>query len=132
MRGCRPEITPNDAKVFPGNGPTTITMNTENPVATTVFPWLRENLGDRSLSVLVGNDYRAISAAVQIIELYSYDGHPSLVAAYGAVVRRMSPPGQEFAYHAIAHVMDWPDRSRIWVEAGLPEFAPQLCVNEPH
>jgi hypothetical protein len=101
------------------------------PPSETVMPWLRSNLGPRCLAPLTGTDARALRAAVQIIELYAYDDAPSVLEAFGHIVRRMQPSTQELAYHAIAHVMDWSDRSRIWVKAGLPEFGPVQCSFEP-
>jgi len=100
------------------------------PPSVTLFPWLRANLGPRCLAPLTGTDARALRAAVQIIELYSYDRDASVLEAFAHVVRRMQPKTQELAYHCIAHVMDWSDRSRLWVEAGLPEFGPARCVHE--
>jgi hypothetical protein len=101
------------------------------PHSVTIFPWLRSNLGRRCLAPLTGCDTRALRAAVEIIELYSYDPAPSVLEAFGAIVRRMQPSTQELAYHAIAHVMDWSNRSELWVKAGLPEFGPQKCSFEP-
>jgi hypothetical protein len=101
------------------------------PPAQTVMAWLKANLGSRALAPLTGSDTRALRAAVQIIEQYSYDRCPALVEAFGMVVCRMQPSTAELAYHSIAHVMDWSDRSEIWVKAGLPEFAPRLCAFEP-
>jgi hypothetical protein len=106
-------------------------MTATKPVAQTVMPWLRANLGDRCLAPLTGTDARALMAAVQIIELYSYHDRPEIIQAFGLVVGAMQPHCQEFAYHSIAHVMNWEDRSRIWVAAGLPEFAPRKCSFEP-
>jgi hypothetical protein len=100
------------------------------PACETVFPWLRANLGKHCLAPLTGTDRKALEAAVQIISLYAYAEAPSVIEAFGIVVRRMQPSTQELAYHAIAHVTDWSYRSRIWVAAGLPEFAPARCVYE--
>jgi hypothetical protein len=100
------------------------------PPAQTVMPWLTANLGSRALAPLTGSDTRALRAAVQIIEQYSYDREPLLLKAFSIVVLRMQSSTQELAYHCIAHVMDWSDRSRLWVEAGLPEFAPRRCAFE--
>lgn len=100
------------------------------PVSETVLPWLRANLGKHCLGALTGSDLKALRAAVHIIELYAYDEHPSLLVAFAHVVRRMQPSTRSLAYHAIAHVLDWGDRSRIWVAADLPEFAPERCAFE--
>lgn len=106
-------------------------MKKPKPVSETIRPWLKSNLGNHCLAALTSTDSQALAAAVQIIELYAYDESPSVIQAYGLVVRRMQPSTQHLAYHAIAHVMEWGDRSRIWVAAGLPEFAPTRCAFEP-
>jgi hypothetical protein len=107
-------------------------MKTSKPVATSIFPWLRANLGKNCLAPLTGTDAKALAAAVQIIELYSYDRDESVLKAFGQVVGRMQPKCQEFAYHAIAHVMDWSDRSPIWFKSGLDPLSARLrCEFEP-
>jgi hypothetical protein len=103
----------------------------EKPVAVTLFPWLRENLGKSCLAALTSTDRRALEAAVQIIALLGYDRNPGLVMAFGACVLEMQPSTREFAFHAIAHVLDWNDRGRIWSLAGLPECNPGRCQHEP-
>lgn len=85
-------------------------MAKEKSKADTVFPWLRANLGKKSLAPLTGTDARALQAAVQIMEHYAYDNSPSVLVAFRLVVLRMQPKCYLFAYHAIAHVMDWSDR----------------------
>jgi hypothetical protein len=101
------------------------------PASVTIRPWLNINLGPRCLAPLTGTDSRALRAAVEIIELYSYDRHLSLIHAFGAVVSRMQPQCREFAYHGIAHVMDWSDRPKIWAAAGLPPIIASRCSHEP-
>lgn len=96
------------------------------------MPWLKANLGPRCLAPLCGTDSRALQAAVQIIELYSYHGDPEVLKAFECVVRSsMQPHTMELAYHCIAHVMNWEDRSRLWHKVGLPPFNPQICAFEP-
>ncbi len=100
------------------------------PVSETVIPWLKDNLGAHCLGVLTGTDAKALAAAVQIIELYAYDQSDDAVQAFALVVGRMQSTSQPLAYHAIAHVLDWPDRPRLWREAGLPVFSPSRCKHE--
>lgn len=100
------------------------------PPCETVYPWLRANLGKNCLAPLTSTDARALSAAVQIVELYAYCHSPEVARAFGDVVRCMQSSTREFAYHAIAHVMDWSDRSKIWSKAGLPAFTPRRCAFE--
>lgn len=101
------------------------------PPAETVLGWLASNLGSRALAPLTGSDTRALRAAVQIVEQYSYDRDPSLLHAFAAVVRRMQSHTQELAFHAIAHPMDWSDRARIWRAAGLEIKPFRKCSFEP-
>jgi len=102
------------------------------PACVTVWPWLRENLGKGCTAALTGTDAKALSAAVQIVELYAYDSEPSIGLAFGRVVSRMQPSTRELAYHAIAHVMDWSDRERLWNLAGLPGLLKvRRCTWEP-
>lgn len=103
-----------------------------HPPACTVLDWLRANLGGRALAPLTGSDTRALRAAVQIIEQYSYDNDPDVLEAFRLIVMRMQRHTRELAYHAIAHPMDWSDRQRLWCKAGLTPFAPALkCSFEP-
>lgn len=91
----------------------------EKPKSVTVGPWLKANLGKTCLAPLTGTDYRALQAAVQIIELYAYDPDSSLLVAFAQVVGRMQEKTRSLAFHAIAHVMDWSDRWRLWRMAGF-------------
>ena len=102
----------------------------QKPACETIRPWLKANLGKHCTGALTGTDNRALDAAVQIINLYSYDPGPEVVEAFGLVVRRMQPSTQYLAYHAIAHVTDWSFRHELWVAAGLPEFAVGRCAYE--
>ena len=106
-------------------------MSAPKPCCKSIGPWLGSNLGKRCLAPLTGSDSRALAAAVHIVEQYSYDPHPSLLEAFAAVVLRMQPSTRELAYHAIAHIREWENRAEMWVEAGLPEFAPRVCAFEP-
>lgn len=101
------------------------------PTCETLLPWLRANLGKHCLGCLTGTDAKALSAAVQTVELYAYDPNAGVISAFGLIVSRMQAGCQELAYHAIAHVMDWNDRGRIWEAAGLPTFTPRKCAFEP-
>lgn len=100
------------------------------PVCAEIIPWLSSNLGARSLAGLTGTDTKALYAAVHIIELYSYDGDPSVVEAFAKVVLRMQPSSWSFAYHSVAMIMNWSDRARLWAEAGLPDINAGKCKYE--
>lgn len=102
-------------------------------VADTVLPWLRANLGSSCCAPLTGTDVRALKAAVQILELFSSDHDDRVLKAFGIVVAKMQPSTQELAYHAIAHVLEWQHRDRIWNEVlHLPKLENiRRCQYEP-
>ena len=110
-------------------------MNTDPATAADpLLVWLAANLGDDSLAPLTGTDTRALRAAWAIIALWNRDdgdGCDELLVAFATCVRRMQPHTQQFAYHAIAQIMNWSDRPKVWARAGLPEFIePWRCKNE--
>jgi hypothetical protein len=108
-------------------------MAQSKPAAATIYTWLRANLGPRCLAPLTSSDAYALKAAVQIIELYAYNRDPDIARAFGLIVRNgMQRRCQFLAYHAIAHVMDWSNRSEIWQDAGLEPFTDlPSCKFEP-
>ena len=69
-------------------------MSQYQPPSVTIFPWLRANLGSHCLAPLTGTDRRALRAAVQIIELYSYAPAPSVLEAFGQIVSTQTPNRQ--------------------------------------
>lgn len=92
----------------------------EKPVCQALTVWLTANLGKGWAAALTGTDARALPAAVHIVELISIAGTTaSLAKAFGFVVETMQPSTRYLAYHAIAHVLDWSDRDRIWDAADL-------------
>lgn len=94
-------------------------MTQPKPVCASLRPFLTANLGRHALGALTGTDSKALAAAVHIIELYAYDRDDSVLSAFHDVVLRMQPSTRRLAYEAVAHVMDWPDRDRVWQRAGL-------------
>jgi len=104
----------------------------KKPVSQTLFPWLKANLGKNCLAPLTGTDYSALAAAVHTIDLYAETRDPSVLEAFAIIVLCMQSSTQELAYHAIAHVMDWSDRSQIWTTAGLSTpIHLRQCLFEP-
>lgn len=100
--------------------------------AQTLPRWLKDNLGPKSLAPLTGTDMRCLLAAVMIIELYSYCTQPEILQAFVQVLQPMQRKCHRFAYHAIAHCMNWEDRERLWTMAGLaPIEDPGICNYEP-
>lgn len=87
--------------------------------AQTIFPWLKANLGPRALAPLTHTDADALKAAVEIVNLWSGCREDEVAKAFGLVVGQMQPHSQQFAFHAIAHVMDWSTRAELWQLAGL-------------
>jgi hypothetical protein len=107
-------------------------MRAPKPPCETVLRWLQANLGAHCTGSLTGSDVRALKAAVMIVEAYSYDRCHALELAFQLVVLRMQLKTREFAYHAIAHVMDWGDRDLLWARAELPHIeTPWLCQFGP-
>lgn len=82
--------------------------------------WLTANLGRGHLGALTGTDTRALYAAVQIVELFSYDRSPRVAQAFGLTVSRMQEKTRYLAFHAIAMVMEWDTRFELWTLANLP------------
>lgn len=95
--------------------------------------WLRANLGAGVLGALTGTDAKALAAAVHIVELFAYSPSDEILAAFAAVVRQMQPSTRFLAFHAVAKVMDWDDRERVWEGAGLEPFPAGVpeCLNAP-
>jgi hypothetical protein len=106
---------------------------TKQPYCKTVFPWLRANLGKHCTAGLTGQDHKALMAAVQTVELYSYcDDGDAVATAFGLLVTQMQPNMRCLAYHAIAHVTDWSFRGQLWIRAGLSwDDVRGVCANEP-
>jgi hypothetical protein len=101
--------------------------NKEKPPCERVFGWLKNNLGKHCLAVLTGTDWRALQAAVQILDLYGYcdsEHEASILQAFGSCVMQMQPgAARELAYHAIAMQAEWYSRAELWARAGLPPFS---------
>ncbi len=107
-------------------------MKTTKPKPPSRARALNANLGPRCLAPLTGTDTRALLAAVQVVELYSYcRGNQDVALAFGAVVRQMQDSTKELAYHSVAHVMEWSDRAELWALAELDPISVQRCAFEP-
>lgn len=106
-------------------------MSKSKSAADRVIPWLRANLGNQCTAPLTGTDARALAAAVQVAELYSYCPTVTVATAFRYVVTEMQTTTRELAYHSIAMVMDWSDRDRLWTAAELtPILNPRRCLGE--
>lgn len=97
-----------------------------------VLKWLRDN--KINTAPLTGTDVKALLAAVEIIELYSYHDHQGVLTAFREVVLCMQEKTRGIAWHSIAMVMDWEDRDRVWTASGLPvcwHGTRSICAYEP-
>lgn len=104
------------------------------PTCASAMKWLRFNLGGKhALAALTGTDYRALSAAAHIIELWAVSGEDRVLDAFRVVVLEMQPKTRYFAYHVIAYSCEWSTRSKVWAKAGLlfSEGAGPKCEGEP-
>lgn len=108
-------------------------MAKTKPVCETLFPWLKAN-GFNNLAGLTGQDYPALKAAVQIVELFlSCDSHNRkyVAKAFGLIVGTIQPIYRNLAYHSIAHVGDWSHRDELWDLADLERLEnPGRCTFE--
>lgn len=89
-----------------------------------VHKWLRAHLGDRCLTNLTETDRRALEASVAIMELYAVQRTQRVLVAFSAVAEQMQPQCRQYAFHAIAMVLDWDQRREVWVAAALPWPSP--------
>lgn len=108
-------------------------MKTKTP-GEDIGRWLKAN--GWSLGGLTGQDWPALRACAEILCCYSRcDGHveAAVLSAFRGMALSMLPHNRRFAYHAIAHAMDWGARDTIWARAGLPPFEehPGYCTEEP-
>lgn len=85
--------------------------------------WFEENLGADCMAPITGTDGKALRAAAHILELYAYTRNDTLItSAFKTIVSHIQERLRYFAYHLIAKELDWQDRERIWVKAGLVSF----------
>lgn len=99
-------------------------MTAEKPCCQAARPWLRGRLtkvtGDRyPLAPLTGQDARALSAFVHLLELYACSddvGRRSALLALHHAVMAMQGSTRHIAKAAIPYVLDWSDEDRLWPE----------------
>jgi hypothetical protein len=95
-------------------------MAKPQPPCVEIYKWLQCNLGKRCLAPLTGSDHKALDAAVQTVQLWTYcDDRASVAKAFGIIVSQMQPGTRWLAYHSIAKVSDWGFRDELWDAAGL-------------
>jgi hypothetical protein len=95
-------------------------MAKPKPPCAEIYRWLQCNLGKRCLAPLTGTDTKALDAAVQTAQLWTYcDNRAAVAKAFGLIVSEMQPSTRHLAYHAIAKVSDWSFRAELWASAGL-------------
>lgn len=79
--------------------------------------WLQHHHGRTSLGALTGQDARALSAFLHLLELYAVsdsEGQGYALAAMTATVLAMQTSTRWLARESIAHVLDWGDRDTLW------------------
>lgn len=79
--------------------------------------WLRHNFGGMALGALTGQDARALSAFLHLVELYAVsdaEGQRYALAAMTSTALAMQSSTRWLARESIAHVLDWSDRDRLW------------------
>ena len=88
-----------------------------------ILKWLKSNCGARCTAALTSTDTYALTAAVAICPLISYQGaDPDLFNAFRNVVMAMQQHTRWLAYHAIAMELDWGHREMIWTAADLDDL----------
>lgn len=87
----------------------------EKPACAGLRAFLRAHKHD--LGALTGQDSRALNAIVHAWELYACsdeEGQRGALAAVSALLPAMQPHTRDLAREAIAYVLDWGDRDRLW------------------
>ncbi len=93
--------------------------------------WLKHHHGRTSLAALTGQDARALAAFFHLVELYAVSdasGGMRALEAMHCTVLAMQPSTRWLAREAIAHVLDWGDRDRLWGLMFDPRSSPQGAV----
>lgn len=95
---------------------------TEPPVCRSAPKWIRDRFKNRSaLAALTGQDHRALSAFVHLVELYAVAdlaGRGRAVEAMKWAVICMQPSVRHLAKASIPHVLDWGDEGPLWDRIG--------------
>lgn len=87
----------------------------DKPVCQTARAWLKQH--KHSMAGLTGQDSRALSAFVHLLELYSVsdeNGCRHALVAMRHAVLAMQPTTQHLAKRAIPHALDWGDEDPLW------------------
>ena len=87
------------------------------PPCETAPKWLESVHGQGALAALTGQDARALSAFVHLLDLYSVADGPGCASTLGAlthVLLIMQPSTRSVAKRVIAHVLGWSDEERLW------------------
>jgi hypothetical protein len=97
-------------------------MTREKPFCQTGPKWIRDRFlretGEKhALAPLTGQDARALSAFLHLVQLYGnadYAGRRSAVSAMYHTVQAMQPHTRHLAKAGIPHVLDWSHEAEIW------------------
>lgn len=97
-------------------------MKTAPPFCKTAPKWIEGHLGKGCFAPMTCQDYRAFSAFVHLLELYSFadeDGQQCALIAMSSTIMAMQPKCRSIAKKAIPHVLDWDDEDRLWARMGM-------------
>lgn len=86
--------------------------------AATLLKWLKDN--GHKLGALTSGDVDALLASVQLVTVWARGAgeHDEQIAkTWGVLVSMMQPQCRQWAFHGVAHVLDWNDRYVMWAEA---------------
>lgn len=97
-------------------------MKAEKPFCQSGPKWIRDRIlretGDsHALAPLTGQDSRALSAFLHLVQLYGNadaDGQRWALLAMAFTVRAMQPSTRHLAKAGIPHVLDWSHEAEIW------------------
>lgn len=81
--------------------------------------FLKHHLGTAALAALTGQDERALSAFIHLLDLYCVSderGRAAALAAMKSVLDCAQPSVLEVFKKCIPHALDWSDEERIWQE----------------
>lgn len=97
-------------------------MSREKPFCQTGPKWIRDRFlretGDKyALAPLTGQDARALSAFLHLVQLYGNsdgEGRRCALRAMAFTIRAMQPSTRHLAKAGIPHVLDWSHEDEIW------------------
>lgn len=98
----------------------------EKPPCKSAREFIAFHLGREAFAPLTGQDSRALSAFIHLLELYAVVGDGHAIEAMRAVLPAMQEKCWFIAAYAIPGVLDWGDTERLW-----RQIAPQRAWDLP-